>query len=161
MIRHAGLIARYDRGLWGGILIEGLSGSGKSDLALRAIGAGFRLVADDRTLVFVSQGALYGKAPTSLRGLLEVRGVGIIAERTLPMARIVLLARCMDHPDAPPRLPDPVFADIAGVRLPVLELWPFDTSAPDKLIRAMEHLGGRRQQEYDAPFAPNSGRGGV
>ena len=161
MIRHAGLIARIDRGLWRGVLIEGPSGSGKSDLALRSIGTGFRLVADDRTLVFVSNGGLYGKAPAALSGLLEVRGVGIIREPALPMAPIVLLARCLDRPDASRRLPDPTFETVAGVRLPVVDLWPFDTSAPDQLIRAMEHLGAHRQQEYDAPFAPNFGRGGV
>ena len=46
---HAGLIALYDAGGWKGVLIEGASGSGKSDLALRCLGRGFRLVADDRT----------------------------------------------------------------------------------------------------------------
>ena len=61
------------------MLIEGPSGSGKSDLALRAIEIGFRLVADDRTLVWASGGALYGRAPAPLGGLIEVRGVGVLA----------------------------------------------------------------------------------
>ena len=161
MIRHAGLIARFERGFWRGVLIEGPSGSGKSDLALRCIGAGFRLVADDRAVVFASKGRLYGKAPVALRGLLEVRGVGIVAEPAARMAWIVLVARCGDRRDSSPRLPDPTFATLAGVQVPVLDLWPFETSAPDKLIRAMEHLGAHRQQAYDAPFAPNSRRGGV
>ena len=34
MIRHAGLVARRAGGVWRGVLIEGPSGSGKSDLAL-------------------------------------------------------------------------------------------------------------------------------
>ena len=36
-IVHGGLIARRRAGFWRGVLIEGPSGSGKSDLALRAL----------------------------------------------------------------------------------------------------------------------------
>ena len=48
MVRHAGLIALWDAGVWRGALIEGVSGAGKSDLMLRALQAGWTLVADDR-----------------------------------------------------------------------------------------------------------------
>ncbi|MEN8196664.1 MAG: hypothetical protein ABFS30_09120, partial [Pseudomonadota bacterium] len=41
-----------------GVLIRGAPGSGKSDLALRLIEEGARLVADDRTDVAVVQGRL-------------------------------------------------------------------------------------------------------
>ena len=51
MIHHAGLLARWTGGHWRGVLIEGESGSGKSDLALRALDDGWSLVADDRTLL--------------------------------------------------------------------------------------------------------------
>ncbi len=78
MILHGGLIARRQNGFWRGALIEGASGSGKSDLALRAIDQGFRLVADDRVVVFPAGGRLYGRAPETLAGLIEVRGVGVI-----------------------------------------------------------------------------------
>ena len=61
MIRHAGLIARRMGGVWRGVLIEGPSGAGKSDLALRALDQGFRLVADDRVVVWTDAGRLgYG-----------------------------------------------------------------------------------------------------
>ena len=39
---------------------------------------GARLVADDRTILFMAKGALHAKPPASIKGLLEVRGVGII-----------------------------------------------------------------------------------
>jgi serine kinase of HPr protein (carbohydrate metabolism regulator) len=71
MIRHAGLVALRLDGLWRGALIEGPSGGGKSDLALRAIEAGFRLVADDRVVVWTSGGALFGRAPDPIRELIE------------------------------------------------------------------------------------------
>ena len=71
MILHAGLVARRQDGYWRGVLIEGASGAGKSDLALRALDHGFRLVADDRVVVWASGGALYGRAPDSLAYLGE------------------------------------------------------------------------------------------
>ena len=40
------------------MLLLGASGAGKSDLALRLIDDGARLVADDRTILFVAKGAL-------------------------------------------------------------------------------------------------------
>jgi serine kinase of HPr protein (carbohydrate metabolism regulator) len=80
MIRHAGLIAHRVAGTWRGALVEGPSGVGKSDLALRALDQGFVLVADDRTLVFVSGGELYGRAPDALAGLVEARGLGVLPQ---------------------------------------------------------------------------------
>jgi serine kinase of HPr protein (carbohydrate metabolism regulator) len=50
MILHAGLVALRLAGFWRGALICGPSGAGKSDLALKALDAGFRLVADDRVV---------------------------------------------------------------------------------------------------------------
>ncbi len=161
MIAHAGLIAVRLGGAWRGVLIEGPSGSGKSDLALRATQAGFRLVADDRVRLFASAGRLFGTAPAPLAGLLEARGVGVIAQPALRMAEIALIARLVDDPGAPPRLPDPAFETRVGVSLPVLAFWPFAASAPFTLIAALEHLGGQRQQEYEAPLAPSERRGGV
>ena len=134
MIRHAGLIARRVRGLWRGVLIEGPSGAGKSDLALRALDQGFRLVADDRVLVWASEGRLYGRAPDTLRGLIEVRGVDVIAVEPLPLCEIGLLARL----GTPERIPDAATEAILGVEIPRLEVEPFESSAPAKLSRAME-----------------------
>ena len=69
-----------------GVLILGDSGAGKSDLALRLIDDGARLVADDRTELYVSRDALYAQAPKSIAGLIEVRGLGIVA---LPFRKTV------------------------------------------------------------------------
>ena len=61
-----------------GVLLLGKPGAGKSDLALRLIDEGGRLVADDRTILFTRRGGLYGKSPASIRGLMEIRGLGIV-----------------------------------------------------------------------------------
>ena len=136
MIRHAGLIAIRVGGYWRGVLIEGPPGAGKSDLALRALEQGFSLVADDRVLLWTSAGRLFGRAPDTLRGLLEVRGLQVIGGPALPLAEVALAARC----GAADRIPDSRFADIAGVSVPLMDIDPREASAPAKLRRALSHF---------------------
>jgi serine kinase of HPr protein (carbohydrate metabolism regulator) len=140
---HAGLIALRRDGRWLGVLIEGPSGIGKSDLALRALEAGFRLVADDRVILWGSGGQCFGRAPDTLSGLIEARGVGILAAEALPFCRIGLVVRCV-APDEVERLPEPMIVERAGVPLPALSLWPLEPTAPAKIRRAADHLGGGR-----------------
>src|SRR3954462_6380174 len=86
---HASCVAIGSRG----VLLLGASGAGKSDVALRLIDQGARLVADDRTILFVSGNALRAKAPASIKGLLEIRGVGIVELPVRPTAKIALVVR--------------------------------------------------------------------
>ena len=141
MIRHAGLVALRLGGDWRGVLIEGPSGSGKSDLALRALGEGFRLVADDRVVVWTSGGSLWGRAPDPLGGLLETRGVGVLPQGAIPFCRIHLVIHCEASPDAVERYPTGETLDLAGHALPLRPLWPFDPAAAAKLRCSIEHLG--------------------
>lgn len=144
MIRHAGLVALRLGGFWRGALIEGPSGCGKSDLALRSLREGLSLVADDRVLLWTSGGALYGRAPDPLAGLLESRGLGVLATPAQPLARVVLAIRCEGSAEAVDRYPPDETLDCLGARLPVRALWPFDPAGPAKLRRALEHLGQAR-----------------
>lgn len=61
-----------------GILITGESGIGKSEAALELIKRGHRLVADDAVDIKEVDGILYGTCPYITKGMLEVRGMGII-----------------------------------------------------------------------------------
>ncbi len=62
-----------------GILLQGDSGSGKSELALGLLDRGHQLVADDAVeLAHEPDGLLIGRCPQALRGLLEVRGLGLV-----------------------------------------------------------------------------------
>jgi serine kinase of HPr protein (carbohydrate metabolism regulator) len=133
VILHAGLVARRLDGRWSGALIQGPSGAGKSDLALRALDHGFRLAADDRTLVWVAGGRLYGRAPDALSGLIEVRGLDVLALEALPYCEVSMVARL----GTPERIPEPATETILGVALPLLVADPFETSAPAKLSRAL------------------------
>jgi serine kinase of HPr protein (carbohydrate metabolism regulator) len=138
---HAGFVALRLGGLWRGALITGPSGAGKSDLALRALDEGFRLVADDRTIVFVSGGRLFGCAPAPLQGLIEARGIGVLPSPSLPFAQVVLAVLCVAEPDQPERMAPVVHETIDAIAIPILRLWPFEASAPAKLRRALRHLG--------------------
>ena len=133
MIRHAGLIAQRLGGHWRGVLIEGPSGAGKSDLALRALDQGFRLVADDRVALWASGGRLFGRAPDTLAGLMELRGLGVMGAAALPFSEVALVARC----GAPERMPDSETIEVLGIVLPVVTLAPLEPSAPAKLSRAL------------------------
>lgn len=124
-----------------GILLCGPSGSGKSDLALRLIDAGARLVADDQVLVHAVNGVAVASAPDNLAGLLEVRGLGIVRLPHLASAPVGLVAE-MSAPDAVERLPKPEMREIEGVALPRLCMAPFEASAPAKL-----RLAARRAQD--------------
>lgn len=141
MIRHGGLIALRLGGVWRGALIEGASGVGKSDLALRALDQGFRLVADDRVVVFTAGGRLYGRAPETLAGLIEVRGLGVVAAATVSFAEVAVVVRCVEAPEGVERLPESHSERISGVDVPVFDLWPREPAAPAKIRRMMQSLG--------------------
>lgn len=144
MIVHAGLVSTYLHGSWRGVLIEGASGAGKSDLALRLLDQGFRLVADDRVLLWACDDALYGRAPDTLANLIEVRGLGICPEPALPFSRVVLAARC----EPAERLPDPAHNAYVGLSVPAISIHPLEPSAPAKLRRALQHLGRSAEGAY-------------
>jgi len=84
-----------------GVLIRGVPGSGKSELALRLIdspglGAGSTplqamLVADDQTALECRDGALWAMPHPRLTGLLELRGQGILRFPHVPETRLSLV----------------------------------------------------------------------
>lgn len=85
---HATTISRDGRGL----LILGASGRGKSGLALQLIAFGASLVADDRTEIFLRDDRIFARAPAALAGMIEARGVGLLAAPTVPEVEIKLVA---------------------------------------------------------------------
>jgi hypothetical protein len=117
-----------------GVLILGDSGAGKSDLALRLIDGGARLVADDRTELYVARGRLCARAPQSISGLIEVRGLGIVA---LPFAKSVPLVLAVTLQKPRTRLPAPEFY-APPAQLKVSKSLPFimlDGAAPSAPAR--------------------------
>jgi HPr kinase/phosphorylase len=145
-------VALHVEGALRGVLLRGPSGVGKSDLALRLIDQGALLVADDQTLVSVEGGGLIARAPESVRGRIEARGLGIVAVPSIDAAPLVLvvdLAR--DH--AIERLPHAEFVEISGVALPHLKLNGIESSAPAKIRLAVQALNGGQHAGVTFPFA--------
>ncbi|MES2445150.1 MAG: HPr kinase/phosphatase C-terminal domain-containing protein [Pseudomonadota bacterium] len=131
---HASCVAIKGRA----VLIEGRSGEGKSDLALRLIDRGAALVADDQTICQRHEGRLLATPPATIAGRIEVRGLGILemphVER-IPVALLIVIL------DAPPRFPeDARKRRIAGVDVPVLALAALEPSAPIKTELALARI---------------------
>lgn len=61
-----------------GVLLLGESGMGKSETELELIRQGHTLVSDDRVDIVHVHNDIIGHAPEIIRGLLEIRGIGII-----------------------------------------------------------------------------------
>jgi serine kinase of HPr protein (carbohydrate metabolism regulator) len=121
-----------------GVLIEGRSGEGKSDLALRLIDRGAALVADDSTICQRQEGKLQACPPANIAGKIEVRGIGIVE---MPFVERVPVALLIVILDSPPRFPeDQRTRRIAGVDVPVLALAALEPSAPIKVELALSRL---------------------
>ena len=123
-----------------GILLRGQPGAGKSDLALRLMGGGGMLVADDQVALRAWPGWLEATAPAVLAGLIEVRGAGVVRVPYRRKARIDLLVDLMAAGDVP-RLPEREHEVVAGVGIPRYRLDLFEASAVAKL-----RMLGREEQ---------------
>ncbi|WP_052401777.1 HPr kinase/phosphorylase [Muricoccus aerilatus] len=139
MLQHGACAAR--QGI--GVLLLGPPGSGKSDLLLRLMGEGWTLVADDQVLLRAEGKVLRARAPEALRGMIEVRGLGLIAGlESAPEVPLALAVDCVPRAEVP-RLPEPARFEALGQTLPRLALHAVESSAPRKLAFALEVLAGR------------------
>jgi serine kinase of HPr protein (carbohydrate metabolism regulator) len=128
-----------------GILIRGPSGSGKSDLALRLMDEGARLVADDQTRLSAHKGRLWASSPASIAGLMEVRGLGIVTLPHKAKARLGLVVDLVAEADIE-RLPDPDDVEFLEIRVMRVALAAFhaSSSAKVRLAAALAKHDSRR-----------------
>ncbi|WP_426954678.1 HPr kinase/phosphorylase [Muricoccus radiodurans] len=139
MLQHGSCAARDGAG----VLLLGPPGSGKSDLVLRLTGAGWRLVADDQVLLRAEGDAVRAAAPERLRGMIEVRGLGILEGfEAEPETALSLVVDCVPRADVP-RLPRPARWEALGRSLPRIALHATEASAPRKIALALDALAGR------------------
>jgi HPr kinase/phosphorylase len=122
-----------------GVLIAGPSGAGKSDLALRLIDMGAKLVADDQTELQITKGSLVASPPSTIKGLFEVRHVGLIRMPYCTSAAVVLYVELALLHEKLERLPDddPMLLlerPIRRIRLPA-----FAASTPAKVRAALNY----------------------
>ncbi|MFL6724145.1 MAG: HPr kinase/phosphorylase [Sphingomicrobium sp.] len=132
---HASCVASDGRA----VLISGPSGSGKSDLALRLLDRGFILVSDDRTIVRKEGSRLIASAPDTIKGKLEIRGVGIVDMDVVPDAPVALVIELTSDIE---RIPDDSRERlILGIGIPVISVDAMTASAPSKVAVALDRLG--------------------
>ena len=118
------------------VLIQGVSGTGKSDLALRLIDRGAVLVSDDYTLLHAEGNALHATAPATIAGRIEVRGIGIVDRPTMPSVPVALFVEA----GTPDRLPEPATRVIAGIAIPAYRLALLEASAPAKIDLMLDRI---------------------
>ena len=117
-----------------GVFITGDSGMGKSELALELISRGNGLVADDVVRFSrVAPTVIEGQAPTLLKDMIEVRGLGVLNIRTIfgetacrrkmRLRLVVHMARRIPGQPEPPRMStEQSFQEILGVPIPSVVL---------------------------------------
>lgn len=126
-----------------GVVIRGVSGAGKSDLALRLIDHGAELVADDYCEITPEAGRLVAAVPQAIAGKIEVRGYGIVDLPYVARVPVGLVADLMAEADIE-RIPDAPATVIEGVTIPRLFINAFAASAPAKIRAVLRHLKGGR-----------------
>jgi len=132
---HASCVSISGRG----VLLTGRSGAGKSDLALRLIDRGARLVSDDRTEIEARNGRLVARAAPPVGGLIEARGIGLLPIEALSEA---VLCLAIDLDAEPERMPEQAGSlAVAGLELPQIALAPLETSAPIKVEHGVARFG--------------------
>ncbi len=122
-----------------GILLLGPSGSGKSDISLRLINLGGVLVSDDQVELQSRNGFLQASPPATIRGLLEVRGIGIIKIPFCSVSLIHLAVKLVPSQEVE-RMPEKQFYKILGHQIPLLSLCAFESSTPEKIKTFLNHI---------------------
>lgn len=124
------------------VLLRGPSGSGRSDLALRLIDEGARLISDEQVELLRHDGHVFVSAPSiipsNLRGRIEARGLGLVPVPHVTDAKRLAWVIDMAAADSIDRLPAALEAHYLGVAIPLLKLDPLALSATAKLRLAVK-----------------------
>ena len=114
-----------------GVLILGDSGSGKSDLALRLIDNGATLISDDISICRKNSNNIYLYCPPEIKGLLEVREIGIITVPFVERIKLRLVVNLKSNNNE--RFPKDSSFRILGIKIPIINIEGKNSSAVAKI----------------------------
>ena len=114
-----------------GVLILGDSGSGKSDLALRLIDSGATLISDDISICRKNSNNIYLYCPPEIKGLLEVREIGIITVPFVEKIKLRLVVNLKSNNNE--RFPKDSCFRILGIKIPIINIEGKNSSAVAKI----------------------------
>ena len=114
-----------------GVLILGDSGSGKSDLALRLIDNGATLISDDISICRKNLNSIYLYCPPEIKGLLEVREIGIITVPFVERIKLRLVVNLKSNNNE--RFPKDSSFRILGIKIPLINIEGKNSSAVAKI----------------------------
>ncbi|WP_295491266.1 HPr kinase/phosphorylase [Sphingorhabdus sp. EL138] len=121
-----------------GVLLLGPSGSGKSDLALRLIDRGAKLICDDILNIENGYGLPQLTIAPNIAGKIEVRGIGICPidfVQSAPLRLVVQLAQDVERMP-----PEHQSMTIARFSVPMFKLDPFQASSALKVEWALRSV---------------------
>ena len=114
-----------------GVLILGNSGCGKSDLALRLIDNGATLISDDISICRKNSNNIYLYCPPEIKGLLEVREIGIITVPFVEKIKLRLVVNLKSNNNE--RFPKDSCFRILGIKIPIINIEGKNSSAVAKI----------------------------
>ena len=114
-----------------GVLILGDSGSGKSDLALRLIDNGATLISDDISICRKNSNNIYLYCPPEIKGLLEVRDIGVITVPFVEKIKLRLVVNLKSNNNE--RFPKDSCFRILGIKIPIINIEGKNSSAVAKI----------------------------
>jgi serine kinase of HPr protein (carbohydrate metabolism regulator) len=127
-----------------GVLILGPTGAGKSDLTLRLIDSGATLIADDLVELKRDGGALLlsfpPEGPADLKGMMEVKGLGIMSVPAAPAEVPLALVVESTPPDQVELIPESLESEWLGLPVTTVRIHLLEPSAPAKVRLALAKL---------------------
>jgi len=121
-----------------GVLLLGPSGSGKSDLALRLIDRGAKLICDDVVHIENNNSLPQLACAPNIAGKIEVRGIGICPIDFVDSAPLRLVVQLAQDVDRMP--PEHQRIILAGYSVPMFRLPPFQPSSAIKVEWALRSV---------------------